>query len=138
MRIRALLVLTIALAVQAAPAAAQEQRASFKGVSAVRIANYGAPSVLLEGREQVNAIVGELNGLAKRAWRRGDTKLSCYSTIVLLKGAKPVGQLRVTTELVVERPVEKGQSSYSLAIGEADLPGLRKMLAEILPAKGCD
>jgi hypothetical protein len=138
MRIGALLLPAIALLAQTAGAAAAEQRPAFSGVSAIRIANYGAPSVLLDGRAKVAPIVSELNALAKGPWRRGETKLSCYSTIVLLKGAKPVGQLRVTAEHVVERPVEKGQSSYSLAIGETDLSSLRAALAEILPAKGCD
>ena len=135
MKMLALQVLTVALAVQATAVAAQEQRATFSGVSAVRIANYGSPSVLLESRDKVAPIVSELNGLAKKSWRRGDAKLACYSTIVLLKGTKQVGQLRVTSDLVVERPVEKGQTSYNLAIGEADIPRLRKMLAEILPPK---
>ena len=128
-------VLAMTLAAQAAAVTAQEQRATFSGVSAVRIANYGSPSVLLESRDKVAPIVSELNGLAKKSWRRGDAKLACYSTIVLLKGTKQVGQLRVTAEYVVERPVEKGQSSYNLAVGDADIPRLRRMLAEILPPK---
>ena len=135
MKMFALQVLTVALAAQAAAAAAQEKRATFSGVSAVRIANYGSPSVLLQSRDQVAPVVSELNGLAKKSWRRGDIKLACYSTIVLLKGTKQVGQLRVTADHVVERPVEKSQTSYSLPIGEAEIPRLRKILAEILPPK---
>ncbi len=94
----ALLAMSVAIAAQAAPAAAQEQRTTFSGVSAVRVANYGSPSVLL-------------------------------------KGTRQVGQLRVTAEHVVERPVEKGQSAHSLSIGEADIPHLRKILTDILPPK---
>ena len=138
MKIRTLPALALALVLQTSSTAATDQRAPLKGVSAVRIANYGAPSVMVEGREQVNAIVDELNELRNKSWRRGDTKISCYSTIVLLRGGKLVGQLRVRPDYVVERPVEKGQSSYSLALGEADLPRLRKLLTEIPPAKGCD
>ncbi len=134
MAIRALPALVLALAVQAEAA---DQRTPLRGVSAVRIANYGTPSRVIEGREQIVSIVGELNGLRKKPWQRGDAKLSCYSSVFLLSGKKTLGEFRITAEQVVERPVEKGQSSYNLAIGEADIPGIRKLLAEIPPAKGC-
>ena len=120
-----------------APGASAEQRPPLKGVSVVRIANYGAPSVLVE-RQQVRAIVEELNRLRNRDWRRGDTKLSCYSTIVLLQGTKKVAEFRVGLDHIVERPVEKGQSIGSLAIDRADLSVLARLLAEIPAAKNCD
>ena len=132
---KALASLVLALAVQGASAAATEQRPPLKGVSAVRIANYGAPSTIVKGRDEVRAIVGDLNELRSKPWHRGETKLSCYSTIVLLSGEKTIGIFRVGTEYVVERPTEKGQSSYSLALDRADLPNLRKHLAEVVPAK---
>lgn len=43
--------------------AAAEPRPALGGVSAVRIANYGAPSVLIEKRDEVRAILEELNRL---------------------------------------------------------------------------
>jgi hypothetical protein len=130
-----LLWLALAVVAMAASAAGTEQRPPLKGVSAVRIANYGAPSTVLKSRDEVRAIVGDLNELRKNQWHRGETKLSCYSTIVLLSGEKTVGLFRVGAEYVVERPVEKGESSYSIALDRADLPNLRKHLAEIPPAK---
>jgi hypothetical protein len=132
-RVRAPILL---LAVVSQCALAQgEARAPLHGVSAVRIANYGAPSVLVEARSQVEAVVHELNAVRLKAGRRGDTKLNCYSTLVLLKSGKPLGTYRVRPDYVVERPVEKGESIYSFVVGEADLPRIRKLLSEIPPAK---
>ena len=71
------------------------------------------------------------------SWRRADTKLSCYATLMLLSGARTVALFRVRPELVVERPQEKGQSSYSLEIGQADLPVINALLMGIPPAKNC-
>ena len=119
------------------PGAGAEQRPPLKGVSTIRIANYGAPSVLVE-RGEVRSIVEELNQLRRKDWQRADARLSCYSHVVLFQGTKRVGEFRVTREHAVERPVEKGQSVYSIAIGEADVPGLRKALAAIAPAKDCN
>ena len=112
-----------------------EPRAPLHGVSAVRIANYGAPSVLVEARTQVDAVVQELNAVRSKTGRRGDTKLACYSTLVLLKSGKPLGTYRIRPDYVVERPVEKGESIYSFVVGDADLSRIRKMLSEIPPAK---
>jgi hypothetical protein len=67
----------LAIVVHAACATAADQRPALRGVSAIRIANYGSPSVLLEGRDKVGSIVVELNALRSKAWRGGDTKLSC-------------------------------------------------------------
>ncbi len=108
-----------------------------KGISSIRVANYGAPSVLLKERSQVSEIVGELASLRGKPWVHGDRRLACYSTIVLLSGTKTVAMFRFTPEYVVERPVEKGQSSSSLAIGESDLPVLRKVLAQDTPPAKC-
>jgi len=118
-------------------AALAEPRPRLGSVSAVRIANYNSPSVLLEGRDQVRAIVDELNQLRRKSWTRSDAKIACYSTVVLMSGKKRAGEFRVTPDLVVERPVEKGQGTHHLAIGAADIPELSRRLAEILPAKDC-
>ena len=117
--------------------AGAEPRPPLIGVSSIRIANYGAPSVLVE-RGAVRSIVDELNRLRRKDWQRADAKLACYSTVVLLQGTKRVGEFRVRPEHVVERPVEKGQSIYSIAIDRDDVPGLSKLLAEIAPAKDCN
>lgn len=114
-----------------------ETRLPLKGVSAIRIANYGAPSVLLEGRDRVGPIVEELNGLRGKSWRAGETRLQCYSTVIFLGGKKTLGHFRVRPETVVDRQVEKGQSAYSLDINAADLPRLNRMLAEIPAARTC-
>ena len=116
-----------------------EPRPRLQGVSAARIANYNAPSVLFETRDEVRAVVEDLNELRRRKdWQRGEAKVACYSTVVLTSGKKRLGEFRVTPEAIVERPVEKGQSSYSLVIGPGDLPRLARMLADILPAKDCN
>ena len=123
-----------AVALHAAGALAQgAPRPPIHGVSAVRIANYSAPSVLVEGRAQVDAVVHELNAVRAKAGRRGDTRLACYSTLVLLKAGKPMGTFRVTAEYVVERPVEKGEPIMSFVVGSADLPRIGQLLAEIPP-----
>lgn len=108
-----------------------------KGISSVRVANYGAPSVLLKERAQVGEIVSELNSLRGKPWVHGDRRLACYSTIVLMAGTKTVAMFRLTADYVVERPVEKGQTSSALAIGESDLPALRKVLAQDTPPAKC-
>ena len=132
-------VIVLALACQGAPAAAQEQRPSLKAASAVRIANYGAPSVLLESRDKAGPILEDLNELRRRPWQRGDTRLSCYSTIVVTAGKKTLGTFRVTREHVVEKQLEKGvTTSFSIAVGPTELSRLSKALSEIAPAKDCN
>ena len=128
----ALILLTVS-----AGAMAQESRPSLGGVSSARIANYNAPSVLYEGREQVRAIVEDLNQLRRKAWTRGEAKLACYSTIILMRGKQKVGEFRVRSDGVVDRGVEKNQATYSITPGPEDLPRLHKMLADIAPAKDC-
>ena len=117
---------------------AADQRPQLKDVSAIRVANYGTPSTVIKDRAQVNAIVAELRQLRNKTWRRADTKLSCYATLVLLSGTRTVALFRVRPELVVERPQGKGQSSYSLAVDRADLPGISALLTAIPPAKDCN
>jgi hypothetical protein len=118
--------------------AAANDRAPLQGVTAVRAANYGAPSRLVEQRTQVDSIVEELSQLRKRSWRRADAKMRCYATVVLLDGTRPVAMFRVRPDLVVEKPVEKGGSSYSLKVADTDLPVLTKLLGEIPIVKKCD
>ena len=137
MRVRVFAVVALALLVPGAAAVAQEERPQIKDVSSVRIANYNTPSTVIQDRAKVNAIVGELRQLRSRDWRRADAKLSCYATLVLLSGTKTVTLVRVGTEHVVERAPGKGQSTYSLAVGSADLPTIHALLAEIPPPKNC-
>ncbi len=114
-----------------------DPRPPIKGVSAVRIGNYGAPSKVFSARGQVSEVVEELNALRKRPWRRGDTKLSCYATLILLQGEKTVGLFRIRPEYVVERPQEKTEPSYSLIISAADIPRISGLMNEIAPPKNC-
>ena len=137
MRVRVVAVLALGWLVPGAGTIAQEERPQLKDVSSVRIANYNTPSTVIQDRAQVNAIVGELRQLRGRDWRRADTKLSCYATLVLQSGTKTVTLFRVGTEHVVERSPGKGQSTYSLAVGQADLPTVHTLLAGIPPPKGC-
>jgi hypothetical protein len=117
---------------------AANERTPLKGVTAVRIANYGAPSKLFQQREEVGAIVDELAELRKKPWRRADTKMRCYSTVFLLDGNHQVAIFRLRPEAIVERPVEKGDPSYSLRLAADDLPRIRKLLTEIPPGRQCD
>jgi len=129
-----LLVLALLLVSAAALA---EPRPAIRGASSLRVGNYGAPSVVLEGAK-LRAILDELNQLRRRDWQRGETKLSCYSTLLLSHGKKRVGEYRVTFGGIVERPVDKGQGTYSLAISEADITELARLLREIAPPKDCN
>jgi hypothetical protein len=92
---------------------------------------------VVQDRARVRAIVEELRQLRGRDWRRADTKLSCYATLVLLRGEKTVTLLRIGAEHVVERAPGKGQSTYSVAAAQADLPAIHKLLTEIPPPKDC-
>ena len=118
--------------------AAPNDRPALTGVTAVRAANYGAPSRLVEKRAEVDPIVEELSQLRKKSWRRADTKMRCYATVILLDGTKPVATFRVRPDVVVEKPVEKGGSSYSLKVADTDMPVLTKLLGEIPIVKKCD
>jgi hypothetical protein len=111
-------------------AAAPNERTPLKGVTAVRAGNYGAPSKWVRQRDEVGPIVEELNELRKKPWRQGDTKMTCYSTVILLAGEKQVALFRMRPDMIVERPAEKGESSWSLKLADMDLPRLRQVLAE--------
>ena len=137
MRIHAFAVAVVVSVAPGPSALAQEERPPIKDVSVVRIANYNTPSTVIQDRAQVNAIAGEIRQLRGRDWRRADAKLSCYATLVLLRGDKTVTLLRIGAEHVVERAPGKGQSTYSLAAGPAELPRIHTLLAGIPPAKDC-
>ena len=131
-------VVGLILLLHAAGAAAAGERPALRGVSAIRIANYGAPSVLFEGRDKFGPILNELNGLRGKAWRGGDTKLECYSTLVVMSGKKTLGTFRIRPEQIVEREGAKGVPIYSLALEADEIPRLSKLLTEIPPAKDCN
>jgi hypothetical protein len=140
MRFRAFAVaafVALAPVIPAASAIAQEERPQLSDVSAIRIANYGMPSKVIADRKEVNAIVGELRQLRGKAWRKGETKIACYATLVLLRGERPVALFRVRPDLVVERPQGKGQWTYSLATESSDLPRIVSLLETIPPPKDC-
>jgi hypothetical protein len=129
--------LVLAPAFLAARAGAQDERPQLSDVSAVRIANYGMPSTVIADRKEVNAIVGELRQLRGKPWRRGEARISCYATLVLLRGERPLALFRVSPDLVVERPQGKGQRAYSLSTEGPDLPQISSLLAAIPPPKNC-
>ena len=137
-RIRAFAVAALGMVFLSANALAAEQRPELRNISAIRVANYGMPSTVIHDRGQVNAIVDELRQLRNKAWRRADTKLSCYATLVLLSGTRTVTLFRVRPEFVVERAPGKGQSSYSLAIDQTETPRMNALLTGIPPAKDCN
>jgi hypothetical protein len=125
------------LPMAASPAVAGP-RPALQAVSSIRIANYGAPSVLLEGRDKVSPVISELNALRKKDWRGGDTRQECYSTVVVSSGKKTLATFRIRPDSIVEREGQKGVPVYSLAIDPGDIPHLSKALAEIVPAKDCN
>jgi len=137
MRPAAALALLVLLAAATAASAAGE-RPALRGVTAIRLANYNSPSVLYQSRDQVGPIVSELNTLRRRAWRGGDTKLECYSTLVVLAGKKTLGTFRILPEHMVEREGQRGVPVYSLELQPGDLPIISRLLQEIAPAKDCD
>jgi hypothetical protein len=137
MKVHGLAVVALGLLAAGASAIAQEERPQLKDLSSVRVANYNTPSTVLHDRAQLNAIVAELRQLRGKTWQRADAKLSCYATLVLVSGTRTVSIFRIGTEHVVERAPGKGQSTYSLAAGPADLPRIHALLAAIPPPKDC-
>ena len=129
--------IVVALLVSTASAIAQE-RPSLKDVNAARLANYGAPSKLFHGKQDVKAIVEELEQLRGKKWRQADLRMRCYSTVQLLNGEKLVTAFRLRPELVLERAQDKTVPTYNVQITETDLPLIRKLLAEVPPSKQCD
>ena len=132
--------LPAALSLLSAQALAQptEQRPVLKGVTAIRVANYNSPSIVVHAREDVREAVDEVNQLRKKRWLKADSKLSCYSTVVFLAGEKQLALFRVTAERMVEKTLEKIPSSYSLAVEDGELLKLTALLAEAQPAKNCE
>lgn len=138
MRNLSFVVVSLALVLRYVSATAADERPQLTGVSTVRVANYGTPSTVIHDRERANAIVGEFRQLRGKAWRRADTKLSCYATLVLLNGSRPVTLFRISPDIIVERAQGKGQSSYSLDVAQSDMPRTSALLAGIPPAKDCN
>jgi hypothetical protein len=120
-----------------APAAAQEKQPPLKGVSGVRIANYGAPSKLFESKADVNALLDELNKLRSKPWLRREAKITCYASVILMSGKQTLTTFRVKPDTVVERVPEKGGQAtyYSLAISELDIPLITKLLQDAPPPR---
>ena len=137
MRRGAAAITALALLLPAAATAAGE-RPALRGVSSIRIANYGSPSVLLEGRDKVGPIISELNALRAKPWRSGDTRLACYSTLVVMSGKKTLGTFRIRPEGIVEREGAKGTPIFSLTLEAGEIPLLSKLLSEIPAAKECN
>jgi hypothetical protein len=122
-----------------AAAAADAPQPPLKDVTSIRLANYGAPSAAVRGREDLRAVLEELRQLRGKSWRRGDTKLECYSSVTLMHNNRILTVFRVTPDTVVERIFLKGQAtSYSLAIDPAALLKTVALLAEAPPPKGCE
>jgi hypothetical protein len=130
------LLLAAALALQTPLGLAQE-RPALKGITGIRVSNYGAPSKLFEGKEEMNEILTELEELRGKRWRTSDLRMRCYASVQLLNGNKPVTVFRVRPEYVVERAQDKAVATYSMQITESDLPKLRKILTEVPPSKDC-
>lgn len=118
-------------------AAAAQDKPALKGVSGVRVANYGAPSKLLESKGDVNAVLEELGKLRSKPWPRREARLTCYASVILLNGKKELTTFRIKPDTIVERVPEKGGQAtyYSLAIAEADIPLISKLLQDAPPAK---
>ncbi len=136
MKKRLIVVVAIAFFMQGAIAA--DERPQLAGISTIRIANYGTPSTVIQDREQLSGILGEFRQLRGKAWRRADTRLSCYATLVVVSGTKTVSLFRIGTEAIVERPQGKGQSVYSLEVGPNDMPRIGPLLANLPPPKDCN
>ena len=128
--------LAAALVLSSSAALAQE-RPSLKEVSGIRLSNYGSPSKLFHGKEEVKAMVEELEQLRTRKWRQADLRMRCYATVQLLHGDKLITIFRLRPEYVLERAQDKAVPSYSMQITEADLPTIRKLLNEVPPSKDC-
>jgi hypothetical protein len=126
----------VALALAAAAAIAAPSDGPLKGadITVIRVGNYGAPSTNVSGKGELGPLLAELNEMRSKQWRQADTRLTCYSTLTLMNGPKTVAIFRVGPEALVERPVGKNDLAYTLPVTEADLPVIRKHLAEAAPA----
>jgi len=119
-----------------AGAASAQDRPALKDATAVRLANYGAPSKLFEGKE-AKEIIAELEELRGKRWRQAELKMRCYATVQLLNGTRTITYFRIRPEYVVERAQDLKVPTYNMQITEADLPKVRKLLAEVPPSKDC-
>jgi len=126
----------LSFAVNTAVVFAQE-RPPLKDVTGVRLANYGAPSKLFTGADAKD-ILGELEELRGKRWRQGELKMRCYATVQVMNGEKTLTYFRIRPEYVVERAQDKAVPTYNMQITEADLPKIRKLLADVPPSKTCD
>ena len=114
-----------------------QERPPLKEATSVRLANYGAPSKLFEGKE-AKEIIAELEELRGKRWRQADLKMRCYATVQLLNGTKTITYFRIRPEYVVERAQDKAVATYNMQITEADLPKLRGFLKDVPPSKSCE
>ena len=138
MRSVALAMILLATAVPARSAAPDLSQPPLSGVTAIRLANYGAPSIPITGRNDVKLVLDELRQQRGKPWRRGDTPQECYSSVILMAGKRTLTVFRVTASAVVERVFVRGQAaSYSLAVEPEELLKTNALLAEAPPAKGC-
>ena len=130
-------IIFVFLACATAPGLAQEKQPALKGVSAVRIANYGAPSKLFESKADVNALLEELGKLRSKPWVRREARITCYASIIVMSGKQALTTFRVKPDTVVERVPEKGGQAtyYTLAIDEADIPLITKLLQDAPPPR---
>ena len=133
-RLTALVSFTLALTATAAMA---QERPSLKEASAVRLSQYGAPSKLFEGKE-AKEILAELEELRGKRWRQAELRMRCYATAQILNGSKTITYFRIRPEYVVERAQDTKVPTYNLQVTEADLPKLKKFLAEVPASKTCD
>jgi hypothetical protein len=120
-----------------AVAAAAQERPSLKEATSVRLSQYGSPSRLYEGQE-AKEIIAELEELRGKRWRQAELRMRCYATAQVLNGTKTVTYFRIRPEYVVERPQDTKVPTYNMQITEADLPKVRKLLADVPPSKSCD
>ena len=118
-------------------AAAAQDKPALKGVSGVRVANYGAPSKLFESKADVNAVIDELGKLRSKPWVRREAKITCYGSVIVMSGKQTLTTFRVKPDTVVERVPEKGGQAtyYTLAIGDADIPLITKLLQDAPPPR---
>jgi hypothetical protein len=63
--------------------------------------------------------------------------MRCYATVQLLHGDKLVTAFRLRPEYVVERAQDRAVPTYSMQIGEEELPVIRKFLVDAPPSKQC-
>src|SRR5215213_5967638 len=112
-------------------AAFAQDRPQLKEITGVRLSNYGAPSKLYHGKQEIKPILEQLRG---KRWRAADLKMRCYATVQLLNGEKLVTAFRVRPEYVVERAQDKSVPTYNMQITEGDLPVIRKLLTEVPPS----